>query len=74
MNIIKGILVIIVFFLRVYVIIKTGYLLFVLFDDKTLEIPREFYLLLSYMVFEMYLFKSFDNTEDVDIYKEKTNE
>lgn len=73
MTIIKGILSICVIILRIYVIVRVGFLLFTYFNNNTLEISRQFYLLIFYMIFELYLFRSFENREDIDIYN-KTKE
>lgn len=73
MTIIKGILSLCVIILRIYVIVRVGFLLFMYFNNNTLEISRQFYLLIFYMIFELYLFRSFENREDIDIYN-KTKE
>lgn len=73
MTIIKGILSLCVIILRIYVIVRVGFLLFTYFNNNTLEISRQFYLLIFYMIFELYLFRSFENREDIDIYN-KTKE
>lgn len=75
MNIFKTILSLGVLFLRIYVIIRVGFLLFTYFNNVNIEISREFMILICYMIFELYLFRSFENVEDVDIYnKNKENE
>lgn len=71
MNLVTTILALCVFFLRVFVVIKVGVLLVTYLFNDNIEISRTFYLLMGYMIFELYLFKSFDNSENVDIYKEK---
>jgi len=70
MTIIKGILALCILILRIYVIVRVGFLLFMYFNNDTLEISRQFYLLICYMIFELYLFRSFENGEDIDIYNE----
>jgi len=74
MNIIATILSVFVLFLRIFVVIKVGILLLTYFFNDSIEISRTFYLLISYMIFDQYIFRSFENNENSDIYHKKDHE
>lgn len=71
MNLIKSIFVLLIILLRIFVTIKVMYLLVLYLSDDKVEISRDFYLLLSYMIFEVYINNVLFKTDDVDIYNKE---
>lgn len=71
MNLIKSIFVLLIILLRIFVTIKVMYLLVLYLSNDKVEISRDFYLLLSYMIFEVYINNVLFKTDDVDIYNKE---
>lgn len=71
MNLIKSIFVLLIILLRIFVTIKVMYLLVLYLSNDKVEISRDFYLLLSYMIFEVYINNVLFKTDNVDIYNKE---
>jgi hypothetical protein len=71
MNLIKSIFTLLIILLRIFVTIKVMYLLILYLSNDKVEMSRDFYLLLGYMIFEIYVNNVLFKTDDVDIYNKE---
>lgn len=74
MGLIQSLLSLGVIIFRFYIIIRTGILLYRAYNLDNLdniEIPNELILFICYMIFEMYIFKTFENNEQINLDSEK---
>lgn len=71
MGLIQSLLSLGVIIFRFYIIIRTGILLYRAYNLDNIEIPNELILFICYMIFEMYIFKTFENNEQITLDSEK---
>lgn len=71
MSLIQSLLSLGVIVFRFYIIIRTAILLYRSYNLDSVEIPNELILFICYMIFEMYVFKTFENNEQINLDSEK---